>query len=203
MNKKQLKFDFVGKTRKPEWRVKRRKDVAKILKSNKVCRKQETLKNPKTLTPVHYDFLWKAITVKYIKTKEAALVSAFHQISQYMTTIDEMSDTILWLKADLNDKKETHEFYYNRILEWVEIVKAKNTEIKTVWADRNDAIRSYNGLVQLGKSAEELGIDTKKFILPEEDEQKYKDYEFSVNGKVLESGRTSYRATVKKKKRIK
>ena len=53
--------------------------------------------------------------------------------------------------------------------------------------------------MQLGKSAEELGIDTKKFVLPEEDEKKYKDYSFSVNGKVLESGRTSYKMTLEKK----
>jgi len=139
------------------------------------------------------------MTVKYIKSKEANLVTAFHQISQYMTTIDEQSDTILWLKADLEDRKASHEIYYERIVQWQEIVEAKNEEIRKVWEDRNNAIRSYNGLVQLGKSAEELGIDTKKFVLPEEDEKKYKDYSFSVNGKVLESGRTSYKMTLEKK----
>jgi hypothetical protein len=50
------------------------------------------------------------------------------------------------------------------------------------------------------KSAEELGIDTKNFILPEEDVEKFKDYEFAVNGKVLESGKTSYNAHVIKKR---
>ena len=89
------------------------------------------------------------------------------------------------------------------ILEWTEVLKASREEVKKVWSDRNDAIRSYNGLLQMQKSAKDLGIDTRKFVLPEEDEKKYKDYEFSVNGKVLESGRTSYRMSVTKKRKKK
>ena len=190
---------FIVKTRTLEWKAKRKKELAKILKSNKTCRKTELLGHPKKLTAKHFEFFFRGMTVKYIKSKEANLVTAFHQISQYMTTIDEQSDTILWLKADLEDRKASHEIYYERIVQWQEIVEAKNEEIRKVWEDRNNAIRSYNGLVQLGKSAEELGIDTKKFVLPEEDEKKYKDYSFSVNGKVLESGRTSYKMTLEKK----
>ena len=196
-------YNFINKTRSPEWRVKRQKELNKLDKSNKISEKFKKIINPKIMTPEHYEFLYEGITVKYIKSKEIALVNAFHQISAHMKNIDEQNDTILWLKADLHDKKETHELYYNRILEWVEIVSAKNNEIKKVWCDRNDAIRSYNGLVQMQESAEEMGIDTRKFVLPEEDEKKYKDYEFSVNGKVLESGRTSCRMSLSKKKGIK
>ncbi len=193
-------YEFINKTRTPEWRAQRVRDIKKLKKSNKVSKKEEILKHPKKLTAKHFEFFWKGMTVKYIKSKEAALVSAFHMMSQYMTTIDEQSDTILWLKADLNDKKETHELYYERILEWLEVCKANKEELKRVWADRNNSIRAYNGLIQMQKSAEELGIDTKNFILPEEDVEKFKDYEFAVNGKVLESGKTSYNAHVRKKR---
>ena len=165
-NKKDYKF--ITKTRTPEWKAERQKLLKKLDKSNKVSEKHKKLMNPKIMTPEHYEFLYEAITVKYIKSKEIALVNAFHEISGYMKTIDEQHDTILWLKADLND-----------------------------------AIRSYNGLLQMQKSAKDLGIDTRKFVLPEEDEKKYKDYEFSVNGKVLESGRTSYRMSVTKKRKKK
>ena len=127
---------FIGKTRTLEWKAKRKKELAKILKSNKTCRKTELLGHPKKLTAKHFEFFFRGMTVKYIKSKEANLVTAFHQISQYMTTIDEQSDTILWLKADLEDRKASHEIYYERILQWQEIVEAKNEEIRKVREDR-------------------------------------------------------------------
>ena len=118
----------------------------------------------------------------------------------HMRTIDSLNDTILWLKTDLTERKNVHETYYEKIIEWVEIVTLKNKEIKKAMSDRNDAIRAYNGLIQLGKSAADLGIDIKEFALPEEAQENYKDYEFCINGKVLESGRTSYQMLIGKKK---
>tara|TARA_R110000796_G_scaffold30205_1_gene80916 strand:+ start:626 stop:1054 length:429 start_codon:yes stop_codon:yes gene_type:complete len=118
----------------------------------------------------------------------------------HMKTIDSLNDTIAWLKDDLSEKKNAHAIYYEKIIEWVEIIKEKNKEIKKAMSDRNDAIRAYNGLIQLGKSAADLGIDIKEFALPEEVHENYKDYEFCINGKVLESGRTSYQMLVGKKK---
>ena len=196
---RKLDFAFINKTRTPEWRKQRLKELKELTDSNVVVEKLKSLKNPKILTQEHYEFLYEGMTVKYMKAKENGLVNAFHIISQHMTTIDEQSDTILWLKSDLNDKKETHELYYERILEWLELTKANKEELKKVWADRNESIRAYNGLVQMQKSAEDLGIDTKNFVLPEEDQAKWRDYQFSVNGKVLESGRTAYQVKVKPK----
>jgi len=79
----------------------------------------------------------------------------------------------------------------------MDVVKDMDKELKKVWSDRNNAVRAYNGVVQLQKSAEDLGIDTKNFVLPEEDQAKWRDYQFSVNGKLLESGRTAYQVKVK------
>ena len=194
---RKLDFAFINKTRTPEWRKQRLKELKELNNSNAVSEKLKSLKNPSILTQEHYEFLYEGMTVKYMKAKEAALVAAHNQMSEYMMTIDEQSDTILFLKADLTVLREVQETYYDRIIEWVEVVKNKDKELKKVWSDRNSAVRAYNGLIQLQKSAEDLGIDTKNFVLPEEDKAKWRDYQFSVNGKLLESGRTAYQVKVK------
>ena len=63
----------------------------------------------------------------------------------------------------------------------------------------NEIVRAYNGLQQMGKFAEELGIDIRKHRknLPES-----KDYEFSQDSKLLESGRVHHTFKLTKKKRI-
>ena len=198
---RKLDFAFINKTRTPAWRKQRLKELKELNNSNAVSEKLKSLKDPSILTQQHYEFLYEGMTVKYMKAKEAALVAAYNQMSEYMMTIDEQSDTILFLKADLTVLREVQETYYDRIVEWVEVVKNKDKELKKVWSDRNSAVRAYNGLIQLQKSAEDLGIDTKNFVLPEEDKAKWRDYQFSVNGKLLESGRTAYQVKVKPKDR--
>ena len=198
---RKLDFAFINKTRTPEWRKQRLKELKELNNSNAVSEKLKSLKNPAILTQDHYEFLYEGMTVKYMKAKEIALVNAHNQMSEYMMTIDEQSDTILFLKADLTVLRDIQETYYDRIIEWVEVVKNKDKELKKVWSDRNNAVRAYNGLIQLQKSAEDLGIDTKNFVLPEEDKAKWRDYQFSVNGKLLESGRTAYQVKVKPKDR--
>ena len=198
---RKLDFAFINKTRTPEWRKQRLKELKELNNSNAVSEKLKSLKNPAILTQDHYEFLYEGMTVKYMKAKEIALVNAHNQMSEYMMTIDEQSDTILFLKADLTVLRDIQETYYDRIIEWVEVVKNKDKELKKVWSDRNSAVRAYNGLIQLQKSAEDLGIDTKNFVLPEEDKAKWRDYQFSVNGKLLESGRTAYQVKVKPKDR--
>ena len=60
----------------------------------------------------------------------------------------------------------------------------------------NEIVRAYNGLHQMGKFAEELGIDIRKHRknLPES-----KDYEFSQDSKLLESGKVQHIFKLKKK----
>lgn len=60
----------------------------------------------------------------------------------------------------------------------------------------NEIVRAYNGLHQMGKFAEELGIDIRKHRknLPES-----KDYEFSQTHKLLESGRVQHIYKLNKK----
>ena len=60
----------------------------------------------------------------------------------------------------------------------------------------NEIVRAYNGLAELGKFADELGIDIRKHRknLPES-----KDYDFSHDSKLLESGTVLLIFTLKKK----
>ena len=60
----------------------------------------------------------------------------------------------------------------------------------------NEIVRAYNGLVELGKFADELGIDIRKHRknLPES-----KNYEFSQDSKLLESGKVQHIFKLKKK----
>ena len=60
----------------------------------------------------------------------------------------------------------------------------------------NEIVRAYNGLAEMGKFAEELGIDIRKHRknLPES-----KDYEFSQDSKLLESGKVRHIFKLNKK----
>tara|TARA_Y100000031_G_scaffold65271_1_gene73120 strand:- start:1904 stop:2512 length:609 start_codon:yes stop_codon:yes gene_type:complete len=70
----------------------------------------------------------------------------------------------------------------------------KNREITK---DHNDIVRAYNGLAEMGKFAEEVGVDIKKHSkrLPEHDK-----YDFSQSHALLESGKVKHSYKLKKKK---
>ena len=74
-------------------------------------------------------------------------------------------------------------------------LESMEQELQQADKDRNTAIRRYNALHQLGDMAEGMGIDlTKK--LPENEKA---EWDFKVEAKVLESGKTDYSASAKKK----
>ena len=74
-------------------------------------------------------------------------------------------------------------------------LESMEQEMELAYKDRNEAIRRYNAVHQLGEMAEGMGIDlTKK--LPENEKAKW---DFKVEAKVLESGKTDYSASAKKK----
>ena len=147
------------------------------------------------------DILYKLISIRYVQQKENALQQALTQIAEYMNTIKSQQDTIQFQQNTLKNFQDANEIYYDRIIEWRELVKAKHEENTKVWQQRNEAIRSYNGLVELGKTTEELGIDTKDWTLPEDEKEKMKDFKFSVDSKVLESGKTIYSAKLTKREK--
>ena len=87
-----------------------------------------------------------------------------------------------------------------------EIIKTRNhtlqlveQELQDAYKDRNEAIRRYNALHQLGEMAEAAGVDlTAK--LPENQKSDWDPAYFKVNAKVLESGKTNYSITTRLKK---
>ena len=70
-------------------------------------------------------------------------------------------------------------------------------ELELAYKDRNEAIRRYNALHQLGEMAQNAGVDlTAK--LPEHEFKKWKDHKFDIKTRVLESGKTTFTASLKK-----
>ena len=69
-------------------------------------------------------------------------------------------------------------------------------EIEVAHKERNDAVRAYQGLQQMGKFAEELGVDIKNEKLPEN----LKDqFEFSQKSTLNESGKVKHSFKLKPK----
>ena len=69
-------------------------------------------------------------------------------------------------------------------------IKANQTLLK----DHNEIVRAYNGLAEMGRYAEEIGVDIKKHRsqLPE-------GYEFNQSHTLLESGKVKHSYKLKKK----
>ncbi len=87
---------------------------------------------------------------------------------------------------------------------WVKLKKVKSgkevlqKELEKSHKERNNLVRAYNGLSQMGKFAEEMGIDIKNCKTPEEEEKN--KWEFEERHTLLESGnvRHSYNLISKK-----
>ena len=90
-----------------------------------------------------------------------------------------------------------HKVAIDHILEISEFILKQNQQI---WKERNDAVRAYNGLVQLKKSAEQLGIDTNAMPTPEQKEFMEK-CQFVQKITVTENGKTFYRYQITPKKK--
>ena len=167
---------------------------------NKIFRKLKDLGYPQETNRESLECLYKLITLKYIKAKESEVVDCYTQINEYLETIDSQRKTIAFQQESLDGNDTAYAIYYDRIIEWQELIKKISKENKEVWQQRNDAIRSYNGLIEMGKTAKQLGVDTSNWKLPEEEKDKFKDYKFSIDHKVLESGKVQYAAKLTKRK---
>lgn len=106
-----------------------------------------------------------------------------------LETIIEIQEKII--KAQNKTIKYYEDQYWQlhlNAMELNDVYEKQQKELELVYKDRNKAIRNYNALHQLGKFAADLGVDlTAK--LPENQKVKWKDHKFSVDTKVMESGR--------------
>ena len=112
-------------------------------------------------------------------------------------TIETLQDEI----KEKNLKIEELQKLYDEAIEINKDVIVKNrTCIKAnqeILKDHNEITRAYNGLAEMGKFAEDEGIDIKKHnkMLPERNK-----YDFSQSHTLLESGKVKHSYNFKKKK---
>lgn len=118
----------------------------------------------------------------HLHLKENTIETLQDEIKEKNLKIKELQnlyDEALEVNADVVDK--------NR-----DCIKANQTLLK----DHHEIVRAYNGLAEMGKFAEEMGVDIKKHRaqLPE-------GYEFNQKHTLMESGkvRHEYKLTPKKK----
>jgi hypothetical protein len=110
-------------------------------------------------------------------------------------TIESFEDQI----KEKNLKIEELQNLYDEAIEINNDVVEKNRDCikanQTLLKDHNEIVRAYNGLAEMGRYAEETGVDIKKHRsqLPE-------GYEFNQKHTLLESGKVKHSYSLKKKK---
>ena len=109
-------------------------------------------------------------------------------------TIETLQDEI----KEKNLKIDELQKLYDEAIEVNEDVVNKNRDCikanQTLLKDHNEIVRAYNGLAEMGRYAEEIGVDIKKHRsqLPE-------GYEFNQSHTLLESGKVKHSYKLKKK----
>jgi len=109
-------------------------------------------------------------------------------------TIESFEDQI----KEKNLKIEELQNLYDEAIEINNDVVEKNRDCikanQTLLKDHNEIVRAYNGLAEMGRYAEETGVDIKKHRsqLPE-------GYEFNQKHTLLESGKVKHSYSIKKK----
>ena len=90
------------------------------------------------------------------------------------------------------------EAYKNLEVDWEDCLKKNKDAIKKnkqLIKSHNEITRAYNGLHQLGKFAEQEGIDIRKH------QKQLPEYEFHQKHTLLESGRVEHKYLLKKPKK--
>ena len=109
-------------------------------------------------------------------------------------TIETLQDEI----KEKNLKIDELQKLYDEAIEVNNDVVEKNRDCikanQTLLKDHNEIVRAYNGLAEMGRYAEETGVDIKKHRsqLPE-------GYEFNQKHTLLESGKVKHSYSIKKK----
>ena len=163
--------------------------MKKIKKPKKKLTKSQLNKLRKDTNACEHDKVGYAALMKlsdacYVRSKKDA---------EEMTKIVGVLD---WQKDHINSLKKMNEMLVDRHEDQIEELEK---QIEELTLQRNEGIRAYNGLAQMGKFAEDMGIDLQsaKDDLPEAEKNKY---DFKQTDKVLESGKVSTTIHLKRKK---
>ena len=118
-------------------------------------------------------------------------------------TIKHLRETIAFQQKLINDTKEgttaLGEKFYEIRQELEKQLEDCQKENEDCHKQKTEAIRAYQGLAQMGKFAEEMGIDLKQACedLPESEKNKY---DFNQKHTVLESGKVKHQYFMRPKK---
>jgi len=118
-------------------------------------------------------------------------------------TIKDLRETITFQQKLINDTKEgttaLGEKFYEIRQELEKRLEDCQKENEDCQKQKTEAIRAYQGLAQMGKFAEDMGVDLKQACedLPESEKNKY---DFNQKHTVLESGRVKHQYFMKPKK---
>ena len=129
-------------------------------------------------------------------TKLANLM--FDRSKQDSWNIEKLSGVLNSQNILLKDNKKGISILVDKYEDQIEELEK---QVEELTKQRNEGTRAYNGLAQMGKYAEGIGIDLQsaKDDLPEAEKNKY---DFKQTDTVLESGKvnTEMKLTLKKKK---
>ena len=174
-------------------------DNPKTTKLKKHCKRPKRLRvleklkklkiGNRVATAKELELLYKGLHVKYCRNLEDNIVQDSYIISN-------LQRTIYFQQERINEhKKFTEELVdkYENIREDLE------KQLEDCQKDKINAVRAYQGLAQMGKFAEDMGIDLEKACedLPENEKNKY---DFKQKHTVLESGRVKHQYFMRAKK---
>ena len=168
------------KPKKTPPKIKKFKVLEKLKKLN--------LKNRKA-TNKELELIYKGLHVKYCRNLEDNIVNDSYIIANLQKTIHFQQERI-------NEHKKFTEDLVNK---YENIREDLEKQLEDCQKDKINAVRAYQGLAQMGKFAEDMGIDLEKACedLPENEKNKY---DFKQKHTVLESGRVKHQYFMKPKK---
>jgi len=168
----------------------KKKKTHKPQQLNKFQEKLKGLGNPKNLNKDQLVQLAQGFSVKYALTLEETI------LEQHKDKIT-LRNTVEFQQKIIDENKKGIGILVDKYEDRIEELEK---DIETLTKQRNESTRAYNGLAQMGKFAEGMGIDLQSAQedLPEAEKNKYN---FKQTDTVLESGKvnTEMKLTLKKK----
>ena len=167
--------------------------MIKHVKRPKKLRVLEKLKKlgikKRRATNKELELLYKGLHVKYCRNLEDNIIQDSYIIAN-------LQETIHFNQKAIDDNKKGIEILVNKYEDRVEDLER---QLEDCLKEKTGAVRAYQGLAQMGKYAESLGINLEKACeeLPENEKNKY---DFSQKHTVLESGKVKYSYSLKPKK---
>ena len=159
-------------------------------------------KRPKKLTPDQLKKIKKQTKachhnrVGYPALQKLAL-GMFARSKQDAEDIKKLSEILYSQKQTIDENKKGISILVDK---YEDRIGELEKQIEELTKQRNESTRAYNGLAQMGKFAEDMGIDLQsaKDDLPEAEKNKY---DFKQTDTVMESGKVKHQMFLKPKQR--